>query len=202
MQTRLYFLPSSLCLLSLFTRLLPGDIQLLIDQRIAFLREYWGEPDAAAEAALRGEMRVYLDRALPAGEYVSWYALIDGVVAGIGGMAVVQRPGSFRVADGRCGYIMNMYTPAPYRRRGIAQQVLDRLVESGREMGLHFLSCMLRVMVSRCISAMSLRNIGSLRIGSSSLTRSFQSLYHAYYHLPPRHPLRYRPAHRSSGHLL
>lgn len=115
-----------------------SDIQLLIDQRVAFLREYWGEPDAAAETGLRKEMSLYLTRALPAGEYISWYALSDGAVAGIGGMAVVQRPGSFRVADGRCGYIMNMYTPAPYRRRGIAQEVLDRLVDSGRGMGLHF----------------------------------------------------------------
>lgn len=115
-----------------------ADIELLIDQRVAFLHEYWGQPDATAEATLRSEMRLYFERALPSGEYISWYALADGVVAGIGGMAVLQRPGSFRVADGRCGYIMNMYTHAPYRRRGIAQGVLDRLVESGREIGLQF----------------------------------------------------------------
>ena len=61
----------------------------------------------------------------------------DGdLLVGVGGLNIQQRPGSFRVPDGKSGYIMNMYTKPAYRKRGIATKLLDKLIQKGREMGL------------------------------------------------------------------
>lgn len=115
-----------------------SDLDLLIDHRVTYFDDFVEEPDEQARQALRVGLREYYTRALPAGDCIVWYALSDGEFAGIGALLVQQAPGSFISPDGRYGYIMSMHTLEPFRRRGIAQAILDRLVESGREAGIRF----------------------------------------------------------------
>lgn len=114
------------------------DIGLLADARIAFLTEFWGPQDEAVTAKLRTELLRYFADTLPNENYICWYAMCNNEFAGIGGMAVSRKPGSFRAPDGRSGYIMNMYTVPEFRRRGIGRAILEKLMESGRQAGITF----------------------------------------------------------------
>jgi GNAT superfamily N-acetyltransferase len=113
-------------------------VQLLVDSRIDFLNEYWGKQDMAIENKLRDELKIFFEKEIAAQTYVSWIAMEDEKLAGVGGMKILQKPGSFRVPDGKCGYIMNMHTRLQNRRQGIGQTILDKLIETGRAMGISF----------------------------------------------------------------
>lgn len=115
-----------------------SDIDLLIDHRVTYFDDFIEAPDEQERQALRAGLQDYYTRTLPAGECIVWYAMCENALAGIGALIIQQGPGSYISPDGRYGYIMSMHTLEPYRRRGIAQEILDRLVQSGREAGIRF----------------------------------------------------------------
>lgn len=115
-----------------------NDLPLLIDSRVEFLSEYWGQQTEDLETNLRKALAVFFKKEIPAQTYICWLALHEEQLVGVGGMKISQRPGSFRVPDGRSGYIMNMYTLPAFRRQGIAKTILEKLIASGKAMGLHF----------------------------------------------------------------
>lgn len=107
----------------------------LINCRIAFLSEHFGEQPEESVNELKLHLRQYFTEALNK-KYVCWLAKDGEEVVGIGGMTIREHPGSFRNPGGTMGYIMNMYTVPAYRRKGISSAILHKLVESGREMGI------------------------------------------------------------------
>lgn len=111
-------------------------IDMLIDLRIEFLTAYAGEQTPETVEVFRQNMRSYLPKALVSKDYISWIAVVDGNPAGVGGLAVRVHPGNFGNPTGRVGYIMNMYTVPAYRKNGIAAEIVNRLVQSGKEIGL------------------------------------------------------------------
>jgi ribosomal protein S18 acetylase RimI-like enzyme len=113
-------------------------LPLLIDSRVEFLSEYWGKQDEQTENKLRAELKLFFEKEISAQTYISFLAMDGEKLVGIGGMKILQKPGSFRVPDGRCGYIMNMYTLPHYRRKGIGQTILDKMIEAGQAMGIRF----------------------------------------------------------------
>ena len=115
-----------------------NDLQLLIDSRVEFLSEYWGQQTEVLETNLRKPLAVFFENEIQAQTYLCWLAFHEEQLVGVGGMKISQRPGSFRVPDGRSGYIMNMYTVPAFRRQGIAKTILEKLIASGKAMGLHF----------------------------------------------------------------
>lgn len=114
------------------------DIPLLAEARISFLSEYWGNVDEEQSVHLRNELRNYFEYAIQHKIYHSWIAKFKDEFAGIGGMVYQQRPGSFRVPDGRSAYIMNMYTVPKFRKNGIAKNILEHLIKTGNEDGIQF----------------------------------------------------------------
>ncbi len=121
-----------------FHKATSADIQTLIDSRVEFLSEYWGNQDLIKESKLRNELKVYFEKSILNESYHSWIAKIENEFAGIGGMVIQQRPGSFRAPDGRSAYIMNMYTVPKFRKMGIATMLLEKLIESGKQAGIYF----------------------------------------------------------------
>lgn len=112
-------------------------IPIIIDCRIRFLTDLLGTQTEEATAALKESLENYLPAALHNKHYICWIALHEGVVAGIGGMAVRTNPGSFKNLSGKAGYIMNMYTVPAYRKNGICAAIVNKLVATGRELDIH-----------------------------------------------------------------
>lgn len=122
----------------IFRKAGPDDIQILVEARVEFLSEYWGAQEQTIADKLRAELQLFFETEIQANTYVCWIAMHENVLVAIGGMKIIQKPGSFRVPDGRCGYIMNMYTAPEFRRRGLAKTILEKLMEEGNAMGIHF----------------------------------------------------------------
>ena len=90
----------------------------------------------------RGKAKVATEEMLARGEYVGWLASPDDASDNIIGGAGVQlqrglpRPftsaDGTKVSDGRLGVIINVFTEPEWRRRGVAEQLLRRLIEWAR----------------------------------------------------------------------
>ena len=83
----------------------------------------------------------YLREAMPSGAYRAWMAEADGgrVVSG-GGIAIVPWPGSPDFPGTRRGWILGIYTEPEFRRRGIARQIVETIVEWRRGEGFGYVS--------------------------------------------------------------
>lgn len=115
-----------------------NDLKLLIDSRVDFLKDYWGPQSEDIENTLREHLHKYFSKVIVDGNYQCWYATVNNVFAGVGGMVIMQRPGSFKAPQGISGYIMNMYTVPKYRNKGIAGNILKKLMETGIEKNVQF----------------------------------------------------------------
>jgi GNAT superfamily N-acetyltransferase len=113
-----------------------ADAERLIELRVALLRE---SGDLAADAdpgPLVAALRDYLARALPTGEFLAWVAETDGVIVASSGLNLFRRIPSPANLSGREAYVMNMYTVAAWRGRGIATVLFGEILAHARRLGV------------------------------------------------------------------
>ncbi len=77
----------------------------------------------------------YYTRHMVDGTFVSWLALDEGNIIGTSGMSFVEKPPYFGCPSGKIGLLSSMYTDLEYRRRGIAKELLSRVIDDAREYG-------------------------------------------------------------------
>ena len=115
----------------LLRRLTEDDQDAFIALRIRQLREEGATEDIDLVPALQD----YYRRHMADGTFVSWLAVDGGRIVGTSGMSFVEKPPYFGCPGGRIGLLSSMYTDPAYRRRGIARQLLSRVVEEARQYG-------------------------------------------------------------------
>ena len=69
------------------------------------------------------------------GTFVSWLALDGEQIIGTSGMSFVEKPPYFGCPSGKIGLLSSMFTDKEYRRKGIARELLSRVVNEAREYG-------------------------------------------------------------------
>jgi GNAT superfamily N-acetyltransferase len=69
------------------------------------------------------------------GTFVSWIALDENKIIGTSGMSFVEKPPYFGCPSGRMGLLSSMFTSNDYRRKGIAKELLSRVVDEARQYG-------------------------------------------------------------------
>ncbi len=112
-------------------RLSDDDVPVVINLRIAQLLE-----EGASEAVdLRPALGDYYVRHLADDTYVSWLALDNNRIVATSGMSVVEKPPYFGCPTGRIALISSMYTEPAYRRRGIARDLLCRVLDEAKARG-------------------------------------------------------------------
>jgi GNAT superfamily N-acetyltransferase len=122
-----------------------ADVAVLAHHRAAMFREMESLDDGST-ARVRDATEAWLRVAMPRGEYRAWVAEAEGaVVAGVG---LHVRPILPRL-DARgallpevYGHVVNVYTEPAWRRRGIAERLMRRLLADtqplhGRGITLH-----------------------------------------------------------------
>ncbi len=114
-----------------YRKLTEKDLDSFIRLRIAQLREEGATEDMDLTPAL---LDYYL-RHLADGTFVSWLALDGDRIIGTSGMSFVEKPPYFSCPTGRIGLLSSMYTDPDYRRRGVAKELLNRVVEEARSYG-------------------------------------------------------------------
>jgi GNAT superfamily N-acetyltransferase len=99
--------------------------------RITQLRE----DGATEDVDLRAPLMDYYTRHMADGTFVSFIALDGEKIVGTSGMSFVEKPPYFGCPSGKIGLLSSMYTDPGYRRRGIAKELLGRVVEEARLYG-------------------------------------------------------------------
>ena len=112
------------------------DIPVLVEYRIRFAIELKGEQSPEVIDNLRRQLTNYFSEATANDSCISFIAKNRNDIAGIGSIHIRQMPGNFKNPSGRWGYIMNMYTASPFRKRGISTCILEKLIDAGKKAGV------------------------------------------------------------------
>jgi GNAT superfamily N-acetyltransferase len=117
-----------------------GDVRVLVDLRVRFLKELHGHPEDHETKVVRDSLLKYFTEAIPSGDFVAWVAEYGGNIVATSGMVVWQKPAIYGgVESGRLGYLLNFYTIPEARGRGIATRLLSELIREAKSMGLRYL---------------------------------------------------------------
>ena len=114
-----------------YRKLSEKDLNTFIEMRINQLREEGAKEDIDLKPALLD----YYTRHMKDGTFVSWIAVDNGKIIGTSGMSFVEKPPYFGCPSGRIGLLSSMFTNPNYRRRGIAKELLNRVVDEARDYG-------------------------------------------------------------------
>ena len=114
-----------------YRRLVEDDLETFINMRITQLRE----EGTTEKLNLIPALMDYYHRHMADGTFVSWLAVDGDKIIGTSGMSFVEKPPYFSCPSGKIGLLSSMYTDPDYRRRGIAKELLRRVVEEARDYG-------------------------------------------------------------------
>lgn len=107
------------------------ELDTFIHMRIRQLREEGATEDIDLVPALQD----YYNRHMSDGTFVSWLAMDGNRIVGTSGMSFVEKPPYFGCPSGKMGLLSSMFTDPEYRRKGIAKELLSRVVEEARAYG-------------------------------------------------------------------
>lgn len=114
-----------------YRKLTEKEIDIFIEMRINQLRE----ENAKEDIDLKPVLKNYYIRHMADGTFVSWLALDNEKIIGTSGMSIVEKPPYFGCPSGKIGLLSSMFTHKSYRRRGIARELLSRVVNEAKERG-------------------------------------------------------------------
>ena len=114
-----------------YQRLTDKELDTFIQMRIRQLRE----EGATEEIDLVPHLKDYYNRHMADGTFVSWLAMDGDKIIATSGMSFVEKPPHFGCPSGKLGILSSMFTHPDYRRRGIAKELLARVVNEAREYG-------------------------------------------------------------------
>lgn len=113
-----------------YKRLTEKELNTFIHVRINQLRE----EGAKEEMDLVPALKEYYTRHMADGTFVSWLAIDEENIIGTSGMSFVEKPPYFGCPSGKIGLLSSMFTDPEYRRRGIAKELLSRVIDDARNM--------------------------------------------------------------------
>lgn len=114
-----------------YKKLEKKELDTFMEMRIRQLRE----EGATEDMDLRPALRDYYERHMADGTFVSWLALDGDRIIGTSGMSFVEKPPYFGCPSGKMGLLSSMFTADEYRRKGIAKELLTRVVKEAKEYG-------------------------------------------------------------------
>lgn len=114
-----------------YKRLTETELDDFIMLRINQLRE----EGATEDIDLIPTLKDYYNRHMADGTFVSWLAMDEDKIVGTSGMSFVEKPPYFSCPNGKIGLLSSMYTVKEYRRKGIAKELLTKVVNEAKEYG-------------------------------------------------------------------
>ena len=115
----------------IYKKLTEKELDIFIQMRINQLRE----EGATEDIDLVPNLKEYYKRHVADGTFVSWLAMDGDEIIGTSGMSFVEKPPYFGCPSGRIGLLSSMFTNPNYRRKGIAKELLSRVVNEAKEYG-------------------------------------------------------------------
>lgn len=107
------------------------ELAIFVEMRINQLRE----EGAKENVDLKPVLMDYYMRHMNDGTFVSWVAVNAGKIIATSGISFVEKPPYFGCPSGKIGLLSSMFTNPNYRRKGIAKELLSRVVNEAKEYG-------------------------------------------------------------------
>lgn len=113
-----------------------SDIETLVELRLRFIRQY--QPDRVAEldAEIETGIRRYYTETIPTGECIHWLAESENRTIGGGALSIRSYAPGLLLRNGKSAYIFNIYTESGFRKRGIATEIVRRLIADAEQCGV------------------------------------------------------------------
>ena len=140
-----------------YKRLTQKELDFFIQMRIHQLRE----EGAKEEIDLAPALKDYYERHMADGTFVSWIAVDGESIIATSGMSFVEKPPYFGCPSGRIGLLSSIFTDPAYRRRGIAKELLSRVIEDAKEYGCGTIQ-ITAIWALSCIQILDLCTMGIL----------------------------------------
>ena len=112
-----------------------ADVQWLINSRKQILID----EGQTVTSNINDQLQAYFEKQLTSNNYVQWLVEADEQIVATGAIQFISFPPSFANPTGVRGYICNMYTAAQYRKKGIAQQIVCKLIAEAKGRDVHHL---------------------------------------------------------------
>lgn len=90
----------------------------------------------SADANIDAELTAYFEKTLADGTLIEWLVEEDGQVVATDGLALMPFPPTYTNPAGTRGYVTNMYTAPSYRGRGLATQLMGKLFDEAKALGI------------------------------------------------------------------
>ena len=105
-----------------------GDLEQLIELRLAYLSDDFGELSDEQVMQLREELPGYLQQHL-GWDLLAFAAREEERIVSCAWLLLVEKPPSPRFPNGHTGVLFNVYTDPSHRRQGFARRTMGALIE-------------------------------------------------------------------------
>lgn len=112
-----------------------SELDELIRWREIVLREVFSLPAEKDMDELLAKNRDYYRASLEFGTNISCFAYSGGEIVGCGGVCIYQEMPSPDNLNGRCAYLMNIYTIPKMRKQGIGNTIVKWLIKEAKRAG-------------------------------------------------------------------
>lgn len=115
----------------------PADALVITHHRHAMFEDMRVGTPADLDAMDR-QFGSWVAQALARGVYHGWFVTTaSGAIVAGAGLSIEDFPATPRDQTGRRAYVMNVYTEPPYRRQGLARQLMQTVIDWCRINGIH-----------------------------------------------------------------
>ncbi len=119
-----------------FRRATIKDVPKMTDIRIK-MREEREQLSSENRKILAENTKKFFEKNIENGLFVAYLCLEDNEIIATAGMTLFEMPPTTKLINGKVGKIMNMYTQPSFRKNGIANKLLKKLVDYANENGYY-----------------------------------------------------------------
>lgn len=113
-----------------------ADLEILVAHRRAMFKDMGYNDDAALDL-MSAKFKVWLLEHMNAADYHAWLvSAADGSIAAGAGLWLMDWPPHMLGKAARRGNILNVYTAERFRRRGLARELMEAVLQWCRENGV------------------------------------------------------------------
>ena len=114
-----------------YRKLTTNELDIFIEMRISQLREEGAKEEIDLKPALSEYYKVHMED----GTFVSWIALDGEKIIATSGISFVEKPPYFGCPSGKIGLLSSIFTSNQYRRQGIANYLLSKVLDEAKKYG-------------------------------------------------------------------
>ncbi len=123
-----------------FRRATPEDIPELVKFKLLLLDELNEDDDKSNLEKLKLELKKFFTEYIGSNDFVSWLVEYEGEIVATSGLILWRVPPRYDCLHGKYGYISNMYTVPKARRNGISTELIKKLIEEAKILGIDILN--------------------------------------------------------------